>query len=125
MVVAVFPPHYLPGAKLSGGNEDNGDLLQKVPCTHCYTQCPPTLQPATTDPRLHWRLLDTPGQVWVSVLWVTAPFFWSWCTQGLFEPSEHLWWEWGLILNANFPLLASCRGFSFALADIAEHVNIC
>ena len=23
-----------------GGNEDNGDLLQKVPCTHCYTQCP-------------------------------------------------------------------------------------
>ena len=21
-------------------NEDNGDLLQKVPCTHCYTQCP-------------------------------------------------------------------------------------
>ena len=23
-----------------GGNEDNGDLLQSVPCTHCYTQCP-------------------------------------------------------------------------------------
>ena len=23
-----------------GGNEDNGDLLQKVLCTHCYTQCP-------------------------------------------------------------------------------------
>ena len=22
------------------GNEDNGDLLQNVPCTHCYTQCP-------------------------------------------------------------------------------------
>ena len=22
------------------GNEDNGDLLQKVPCTHCYTQWP-------------------------------------------------------------------------------------
>ena len=21
------------------------------------------------------------------------------CTQGLFQPSEHLWWEWGLILN--------------------------
>ena len=25
------------------GNEDNGDLLQTVPCTHCCTQCP---QPA-------------------------------------------------------------------------------
>ena len=23
------------------GNEDNGDLLQKVPCMHCYTQCAP------------------------------------------------------------------------------------
>ena len=23
----------------SGGNEDNGDLLQKVPCRHCCTQC--------------------------------------------------------------------------------------
>ena len=23
-----------------GGNEDNGDLLQKVPCKHCHTQCP-------------------------------------------------------------------------------------
>ena len=24
----------------SGVNEDNGNLLQKVPCTHCCTQCP-------------------------------------------------------------------------------------
>ena len=23
-----------------GGDEDNGDFLQKVPCTHCWTQCP-------------------------------------------------------------------------------------
>ena len=23
-----------------GGNEDNGDLLQKVLCTHCCIQCP-------------------------------------------------------------------------------------
>ena len=23
-----------------GGNEDDGDLLQNVPCTHCCTQCP-------------------------------------------------------------------------------------
>ena len=28
----------------------------------------PTLQQATTDPRLHWRLLDTHRQVWVSPL---------------------------------------------------------
>ena len=23
-----------------GGNEDNCDLLPKVPCRHCYSQCP-------------------------------------------------------------------------------------
>ena len=28
-----------------------------------------TLQQATTNSRLHWRLLDTYGQVWVSLLW--------------------------------------------------------
>ena len=33
----------------------------------------------------------------------------------LFEPSEHLWWVWGLILNVILPLLPSCWGFSFAL----------
>ena len=33
----------------------------------------------------------------------------------LFEPSKHLWQVWGLILNAIFPLLPSCWGFSFAL----------
>ena len=32
-----------------------------------------------------------------------------------FEPSEHLWWIWGLIINKNFPLALSCWGFSFAL----------
>jgi len=43
-----------------GGNEDNGHFLQKVPLT---------LKQATADPCLRWRLLDTHGQVWVSLLW--------------------------------------------------------
>ena len=151
---------------------------------------PPTLQQATTDLRLHWRLLDTPRQVWVSLLWGHAPFSWilvqarfclcpsrvyflvlckfwpfyggvngnllqeglchtqvcctqgpcpcgsplltrtyrgdtqtqfclslcgvsgSWCTQGLFEPSECVWWRWGVIPKANSSLLVSCWGFS-------------
>ena len=38
----------------------------------------------------------------------------SWCSQGLFEPSEHLWQEWGLILNMNSPLLLSYWAFCFA-----------
>ena len=59
-----------------GGNENNGDILQKVPCTHLVPSVSPTLQQATTDPRLCWRLLDTAGQVWVCPLWGHVPFSW-------------------------------------------------
>ena len=34
----------------------------------------PTLQQATANPRLCWRLLDTHGQVWVSLLWGHCSF---------------------------------------------------
>ena len=37
-----------------------------------------------------------------------------WVSQGLFKPSERLWWTSGLILNVNSPLLPSCWGVSFA-----------
>ena len=33
----------------------------------------------------------------------------------LFEPSEHVWWVWDLILNVILLVLLSCWGFSFAL----------
>ena len=33
----------------------------------------------------------------------------------LFEPPEHLWQVWGLILNMIVPLLSFFWGFSFAL----------
>ena len=33
----------------------------------------------------------------------------------LFEPSKHLWWVWGLILNTLLPLISSLWGFYFAL----------
>ena len=152
-----------------GGNEDNSDLLQKVPCRHCYTQYPQAcsrrlLTHASTGD--FWTLMGKSGSVSCGV---TAPFSWalvhirfylclprvgflsprkfwqlyggvngdllqeglchtqvcctqspcpcgspllthtssgtpknssvsvcvgvsgSWCTQGLFEPSEHLW----------------------------------
>ena len=180
-----------------GGNEENGNLLQNVPCTHCYTQCP---QPCSRPPLTHastgnsWTLPDKSRSVSCGV---TAPFSWvlvptrfylcppriyfpvlykiwqlyggvnddllqeglchtqvcctqspcpcsrppltrtstgdaqtqfclslcedlcevpgSWCTQSLYEPSERLWREWGLILNVNVPLPLSCLAFSFVL----------
>ena len=53
-----------------GGNEDNGDLLQKVPCTHC-TQCP---QPCSTPLPTHTSTLT--GKSGSVSCGVTAPFSW-------------------------------------------------
>ena len=39
-----------------GGNEDNGDLLQKDPCTHCYIKCP---QPCSRPPLIHASTRDS------------------------------------------------------------------
>ena len=60
----------------SGGDEDNGDLLQKVPCTHCCTQCPqscsrPPLTHAST--RDSWTPMGMSGPVSCGV---TALFYW-------------------------------------------------
>ena len=66
------------------GNEDNGDLLLKVPCMHCCIQCsqpcrrPPQSQASAGD---SWTLLGKSGSVSCGV---TAPFSWvlvltNWC----------------------------------------------
>ena len=68
----MFPPCYLPG----GGNEDNGDLLQKISCMYCYTQCPqPCSKPPLTQAsaRESWRHKGKSGAVSCVV---TAPFSW-------------------------------------------------
>ena len=56
-----------------GGNEDNDNFLQKVPGTLPHS-VPPTLQQATTNWHLCQRLLDTQGQIWVSLLWGHCSF---------------------------------------------------
>ena len=58
-----------------GSNEDNGDLLQKVPCTHCYTQCPqPCRRPPPTNASTgdSWTLTSKSGSVSCGV---TAEWF--------------------------------------------------
>ena len=56
-----------------GDNEDNSNLLQKVPaCTAALMSL--NLQQATADPHLHWRLVDTHRQVWVSSSWDHCSF---------------------------------------------------
>ena len=70
------------GPNYGGGNEDNGDLVQKVPCTHCYTQCP---QPCNRPPSTHPSTGDSGhsqaslGQSPVGSLLLSPG---SWCTPG-------------------------------------------
>ena len=62
------------GPNYEGGNEDNEDLLQKVPCMHCYTQCP---QPCSRPLPTHASVGDSctfPRQVRVSLLWGHCSF---------------------------------------------------
>ena len=93
-----------------GGNENNGDILQKVPWTHLVPSVSPTLQQATADPHLHQRLQDTHGQVWVSLLWGHCPFLLGpGAHKVLFVPSKsvspvlckfwRLWWVNGDLLQ--------------------------
>ena len=59
-----------------GGNEDNGNLLQKVPCMHCCTQClQPCIRPSPTHASTgdSWTLMGMSGSVSCGV---TAPFSW-------------------------------------------------
>ena len=48
--------------------------FKKAPCTHCFTQCPWPWSGPPPNPRLCWTLLDTHGQVWVSLLWAHYSF---------------------------------------------------
>ena len=85
----------------------NGNLLQEGLCHTqvCCTQSPcPCGRPLLT----HTSTGDARTQLCFSLCGVSVP----WCAQGLLDPSECLWWEWGLILNMHSPLLPSCWSFS-------------
>ena len=73
----------------------NGDLLQEglMPYPGLLHPEPLPLQKSTGDP---YPTGDTQTQFCLKVCGVSG----SLCTQGLFEFFEHLWWVWGLILNA-------------------------
>ena len=69
---------------------------------------PLPLQQSTADPS---SIGDTQTQLYLSFSGVSG----FWCTHSLFEPSEHLWWVWSLILNTILPLRPFCWGFFSAL----------
>ena len=58
------------------GNEDSGNLLQKVPSSHCYTPWPqPWSRPSPTHTSTgdSWTLM---GKSWSVSCGLTAPFSW-------------------------------------------------
>ena len=64
------------GPNSGGGNEDNGDLLQKVLCMHCRTHCP---RPCSRPPQTHASARDSwtlTGKFGLVSCGVTAPFSW-------------------------------------------------
>ena len=86
----------------------NDDLVQEA---LCHTQVCCTQRPCRCGSPLLTSTGDTQTQFCLSICGVSG----SWCAQALFEPSEHLWWEWDLILNMNLPPLPSSWGFSLPL----------
>ena len=87
----------------------NYDLLQEG---LCHTQvCVQSPCPCGSPLLTHTSTGDTQTQFCLSLCGVPGSCY----AQGLLEPSERLWQEWGLILNVNLPLLLSWWGFSFTL----------
>ena len=86
-----------------GGIEDNGNLLQKVPCRHCCIQCP---QPCSRPPPTHtctgdsWTLTGKSVSVSCGVI---DPFSWVLiCTRFCLCPPKvcfpvlcKFWWLYG------------------------------
>ena len=89
----------------------NGDLLQEGLChpPACCTQspchCSRPLLPHTFAGDTQHSKADLAQSLWG--LLVVHEF--------LFEPSKHLWWLQGFILNVISPLLSFCLSLSFAL----------
>ena len=85
MELCSLPAIYLM-TNYGGGNEDNGDLLQKIPCMYCYTHCP---QPWIRSPLTHastavsWTLLGNLGQSPVGSLLISPG---SLCTKFCLYP---------------------------------------
>ena len=67
--------------------------------SHTHVWCILSLYPHSSPLLNHISTGDTQTQFSLSLCGVSG----SWCTQGLFEPSELLLREWGFILNLNSP----------------------
>ena len=77
----------------------------------------PETLPRSSPLLTHTSTEDTQTQFCLSLGGVSG----SWSAPCIFEPSEHLWWVWSLILNVVSPLLPSCWGFSALGHGVSTH----
>ena len=80
----------------------NGDLLQEGLC-HTQVCCTQSSCPCDGPLLTRTSTGDIQTQFWLSLCV-------SWCAQGLFEPSEHLWWM-GFDSKCNFAPPTVLLGF--------------
>ena len=84
------------GPNYGGSNEDNGNLLQEG-----YVIPRSTAPRAPAPAAVHcWPV--PPQEILKHSSVLVSLGSGSWCTQGLFEPSEWLWQVWDLVLNVIF-----------------------
>ena len=99
-----------------GGDEDNGDLLQKVLCVPCRTQCPrPCSRPPPTraSTRDAWTLTGKSGSVSCGSLLLSPE---SWCPEGFVCALQesvspalcNFWWFYGGV-NGNLLQESLCH----------------
>ena len=108
-----------------GGNEDNGDLVQKVPCTHCYTQCP---QPCSSPPPTHasagdsWTLTASLGQSPVGSLLLSPG---SWCTRFCYALQESISQSYVSGFNGDFLQEHLCHTHTQSLCPCGRPLPTC
>ena len=90
---------------------------------------PPALQQATADPRLHWTLLDTPGHVWVSLLWGHCSFLLGpGAHKVLFVPSKSLFPQ-SCVSSGSFMVglmaTSSKRAYATPRSEAPSHTQVC
>ena len=96
-----------------GGSEDNSNLLQKVPCMHCFASnpeaghCQPTPLPET--PGHSWACL---GQFFVGSLFVSPG---SWCIQAFVYSKSLFPWSCVSCCGSMVGLLATSSKRAYAI----------
>ena len=88
--------------KYGGGDENNGDLLQKVPCIHCCNECPRPcsgLLLTHASVRDSWTFTGKPGSIYFGVI---TPFSW------VLVCTRFVWALWMCLVGMGFDSKCTC-----------------